>query len=159
MVKRHAFPIPDAWFGEAAYGRGVMFRVELDPDVVAAAVAGSQESGPGAAERIEHSFARLREGLYQRAQSGDGLLRRMQTVARVAPVVADVVEKIVRRTRPALGQQIGLFVCVIKEAFRRCVLLWKNQVSGDSETRVPLRLHEGVDVVPVIERDAEHERH
>src|ERR1019366_8650984 len=120
---------------------------------MAAQIAGGYKGRAGPAERVQNRIARFRESLDDGVENADRLLGGVQAVAGIAPR-DDVGRWMARWRGVALGQQIGLFVPVFREAGAGGVFFRKDNVTGDAETRFLPRRHEEVDPVPRIKAQA-----
>ena len=92
-------------------------RIEFDADETAIGFAGGHERGTRTAKGIQHERSWLGEGLDQRLEDTDGLLRGMEAIAGIGPV-DDVGERGSRRVHVSFGQQIGLLMLIAQEARR-----------------------------------------
>jgi hypothetical protein len=74
-------------------------------------------------------------------------------VAAVSPI-DHVADQCVRRLRPSLGQQVGAFVLISHESFRRRVALGEREVRHRPKAGARPGCEELVDLRPAIEADA-----
>ena len=114
-------------------------RFQFDADVAASCKSG----GEGAAGGVEDDLAGLRKSLDEGLEDTDGLLGRMAAVAGVDPGL-HVGQRLDGKTRPALGQNVGLLVAVLEEARGGGVALVPDDVTDRREACGLPRLHEGV---------------
>src|ERR1035438_1246345 len=108
--------------------------------------------GAGTGEGVEHDVAGSGEGLDQRRQDVNGLLRRMQFVVGVYPL-QNVRQRRFRKPGLALEQQIGAFAAVLNIGRLGGVLFAENDMPAGPKPRAPPRRSEQRDFGPAIEAD------
>src|SRR6185503_12972803 len=81
----------------------------LDEDKLSSVVSGGNAGGAGAGEGVKHHVASIRERLDERFDDLDGLLCRMQRIARVVPL-QNIINRLCRPLWSAFSQKKQDFV-------------------------------------------------